>query len=77
MSPDQAMFNEANISRTLAVDALAGRCAQLAGERAEFENQVAALTGENIKLNSRITELLAEIEGLKKRKKPLKVIKEP
>jgi hypothetical protein len=43
MSPDQAMFNEANTSRTLAVDALAGRCAQLAWESAEKSNVIAQL----------------------------------
>lgn len=41
MEPAQAMYNEANISRTLAVDALSGRCAQLAGEKARLENKLA------------------------------------
>lgn len=46
------MFNEAHISRTLAVDALAGRCAQLAGEKAALENQVAELTDKLEKLRA-------------------------
>ena len=50
MSPAQAMFNEAQISRTLAVDALAGRCAQLAGESAEKSNVI-------MQLHDRIKEL--------------------
>lgn len=61
MSPDQAMFNEAQISRTLAVDALAGRCAQLAGEKAQLENQLAEST--------------AKLEAMKKEVEALKVAK--
>ncbi|MCR4297516.1 MAG: hypothetical protein NUV75_02000 [Gallionella sp.] len=58
MLPDQAMFNEANISRTLVADALAGRCAQLAGEKAQLENQLA--------------EYAAKFEAMKKEVEDLK-----
>ena len=54
MEQGQAMFNEAQISRTLAVDALAGRCARLAGEKAVLENRIAELTAQLEK--SRVTE---------------------
>ena len=61
MEPAQAMFNEANIIRTLAVDALAGRCAQLAGEKAQLENNLA--------------EYAAKFEALKKEVEALKAAK--
>ncbi len=58
MSPEQAMYNEANISRTLAVDALAGRCAQLAGEKAALENKLAEYA-------AKFKALKNEVEALK------------
>ena len=59
MEPAQAMFNEANISRTLAVDVLAGRCAQLAGEKAQLENQIAVYAEKCVALQKEVEALKA------------------
>ena len=61
VEPAQAMFNEANISRTLTVNALAGRCAQLAGEKAALENQLAEYA-------QKFEAMKKEVEALKEEK---------
>jgi len=66
MEPAQAMFNEANITRTLAVDALANRCEQLAGEKASLEQANAALREQNEKQAEEL-QALKEKSAVKKK----------
>ena len=69
MEPAQAMFNEVSISRTLAVDALAGRCAQLAGEIAVRDNRIVELTAQVEKQAKELVELKPK-KALKAEAKP-------
>lgn len=68
METAQAMFNEANISRTVVVDALANRCEQLAGERAQLENTVLQLRNEIEELKTKINNAVVATKVDKKGK---------
>jgi len=62
MDQGQAIFNESNIVRTVAVDALANRCIQLAADKAALQAQLA--------------EYAEKFEALKKEVEALKAAKE-